>query len=373
MTDRLRASCLPLALLIVGWVFYRTAVRPEHNWDILPYIACAEELRGGTPEEIHARAFDALRAGVDEERFNALIGTAKPEGYRARIYASPDALMEQLQFYRVRVAYVRLLRGLMDLGFPAVAAIHAISLLACALALFLGERALASRGIPREWRAAFVALAPALGMISVARQGTPDALAWLWIMAWLNAYARGRPYAPWILATSALIRTDLALFALLLLAAQAFADRARWQTAFACGLVLSASYAAIHAWSGNVGWSATVFVSLIAPNAFPISRPVGISVAQYFQLLKMAGVDALADFRMGALVLAAVATWRLEARWKACVLAATVYAVVRLLLFPALWERFFLPAFTIALAATTLLAHNHSESLKKDRRRLPVL
>ena len=64
------------------WSPLTVVVTPDANWDMLPYLAVAEEGRFPDPAAVHVYVYDAVRAGVTEGEFAALTTTGV---YRVRM------------------------------------------------------------------------------------------------------------------------------------------------------------------------------------------------------------------------------------------------------------------------------------------------
>ena len=106
LLDRAGALFLLLSVLAVaayGWL------RPDYNWDMVAYIASALENRISDPEMLHAETWALVEPGATEAQEYHL---KYSNPYNLHQWENPVDFESQLSMYRVKVAYVGLLRVL---------------------------------------------------------------------------------------------------------------------------------------------------------------------------------------------------------------------------------------------------------------------
>ncbi|MDZ5696336.1 hypothetical protein [Chelativorans sp. M5D2P16] len=101
-----RAGALFLLLGVLATAAYGL-VRPDYNWDMVAYIATALENRIDDAEALHAETWARIEAGADETQEYHL---KYSNPYNLNQWENPADFQSQLSMYRVKVAYVALLR-----------------------------------------------------------------------------------------------------------------------------------------------------------------------------------------------------------------------------------------------------------------------
>jgi hypothetical protein len=231
-------------------------VRPDYNWDMVAYVAAALESSTENPEQLHAETWKAIGEGA---RASQLYNLQYGNSYNRHQWENPADFESQLSMYRVKVAYI----GLMRLLEP-VAGISGSAILLSILPA-LGFGLLCFYWLWREGalQGAFV-LAPLLILADVFHMmtaATPDMLLALVSMAALYMLAKQRDVAACLLLfLSVFVRPDnLILIFALLLAAIAFG----WRV-LPLVLTFAGSLAAcvlISRYGGHPGWWAHFYFS----------------------------------------------------------------------------------------------------------------
>lgn len=104
LLDRLGALFLLVSVVAVvayGWV------RPDYNWDMVAYIASALENRIDDPETLHAETWSRIEPGATEAQ-DYHLKYSNP--YNRHQWENPVDFQSQLSMYRVKTAYIALLR-----------------------------------------------------------------------------------------------------------------------------------------------------------------------------------------------------------------------------------------------------------------------
>ncbi|MBZ9812743.1 hypothetical protein [Mesorhizobium sp. CA7] len=223
---------------------------PDTNWDMLPYLAIAEESAYPDPQALHDYAYGTVKAGMSAGDYKTL--TDDGGGFRSHMTQNAADFHSLLGMYRIKFLYAEILSGLSHVVSP----VEAMRLVQVFSVLLLGAITLA-------WLRAegALALAPVVGAILImadfgdaARASTPDLLCSAPFLGGVFAYVRKREAATAVLLFLAFMaRPDnivfLAIFAVLLIA---FRERAWGALAgFAASFI---AYFAISHWAQHPGW-----------------------------------------------------------------------------------------------------------------------
>jgi hypothetical protein len=223
---------------------------PDANWDMLPYLAIAEEGSYPDAQALHDYAYGTVKAGVSAGDYRTL--TDDGGGFRSHMAGNANDFHSLLGMYRIKFLYAEILSTLSSVMSP-VEAMRAVSLFSVLLFGAVALLWLRAQGA--------LALAPVVGAVLImadfgdaARASTPDLLCAGLFLGGLLAYVRGREVATAILLFLAFMaRPDnivfLAIFAVLLVV---FRQKA-WGAlvGFAASFV---AYFAISHWAQHPGW-----------------------------------------------------------------------------------------------------------------------
>ncbi|MGH7467548.1 MAG: hypothetical protein ACRENP_06130 [Longimicrobiales bacterium] len=210
----MRAACALLGLLTLNVLW----AKPDHNWDMLPYVAVAYQFAGESPAQAHARTFALVQQKLAASEHRQL---TEGNDYRTAVARDPAAFNQQLPGYRVKVVYPWLIRQLTRFGLDPIRAsvlISRLSYLAVGLVVLLW---LFSWTGPRWAVAVSWAIMSLSFSIDLAQLSTPDAISTLVILAaCLLMFEKGHSRAPLVLLiASVAVRPDNLLW---LLAAAAY-------------------------------------------------------------------------------------------------------------------------------------------------------
>lgn len=236
--------------LYIVLIAVTTCFIPNANWDMLPYLAIAEEGSYPDVQALHDFAYGTVKAGVSAGEYKTL--TDDSGGFRSHMAGNATDFHSLLGMYRIKFLYAEILSTMSSVMSP-VEAMRVISVLSVLLFGAIALLWLRSEGA--------LALAPVAGAVLImaefgdaARANTPDLLCSALFLGGLFAYVRGREVATAILLFLAFIaRPDsivfLAIFAALLVASR----QKGWGalTGFAASLV---AYFAISHWAQHPGW-----------------------------------------------------------------------------------------------------------------------
>lgn len=103
-----RVAALFMALSVLAVAAYGL-LKPDYNWDMVAYVATALEDRIDEPEALHRETWSLIEQGVsDTQEYH--LKYSNP--YNLNQWESPEDFQSQLSMYRVKVAYVALMRML---------------------------------------------------------------------------------------------------------------------------------------------------------------------------------------------------------------------------------------------------------------------
>ncbi|RVB65220.1 hypothetical protein ENZ75_27815, partial [Mesorhizobium sp. M7A.F.Ca.CA.002.04.1.1] len=194
-------------------------VMPDANWDMLPYLAIAEEGTYPDAQALHDYAYNTVKSGVSAGDYKAL--TDDGGGFRSHMAENAADFHSLLGMYRIKFLYAEILSTMSAVMSP-VEAMRLVSVFSVLLFGAIALMWLRSEGA--------LALAPVVGAVLImadfgdaARASTPDLLTSALLLGGLYAYVRGREVATAILLFLAfMVRPDnivfLAVFAVLLVA-----------------------------------------------------------------------------------------------------------------------------------------------------------
>src|SRR3569623_1329668 len=129
-------------LLTLGMAY----LKPQTDWDVLPYIALAVEHLYATPAALHDFTFGLIKSVVEPAEFIAL---TLGDPYRIAMFADPAAFASMFGKYRVKWHYIECLGWLRHLMTPLevirlISGIAAAASGAVAVAWLRATRALAA-------------------------------------------------------------------------------------------------------------------------------------------------------------------------------------------------------------------------------------
>ena len=244
---------------IMAAVSLYTLVRPDYNWDMLAYVATALEDRHADPVALHGETWRQIEAGASTAQLDHL-RSGNP--YNRHQWENPVDFQSQLSMYRVKVAYVALLRAVEPLAGNLVKASIWLSEIPS-----FGIGLLCLYWLYREGalQGAFV-LGPLLVIAHYADMTSavsPDVLVALVSLLAIYALTRGRDaVACGLLFASVFIRPDnIILIFALLLTAIAFGWRVLpWLVTFAASMAACVWIARV---GDHPGWWAHFYFSTV--------------------------------------------------------------------------------------------------------------
>ncbi|MDX8515830.1 hypothetical protein [Mesorhizobium captivum] len=352
---------------------------PDANWDMLPYLAIAEEGTYPDPQALHDYAYSTVKEGVSAGDYKTL--TDDGGGFRSHMTENAADFHSLLGMYRIKFLYAEILSSLSHVVSPveAMRLVQVFSVLLFGIITLLWLRAEGA-----------LALAPVAGAVLImadlgdaARASTPDLLCSALFLGGLFAFVRKREVATAILLFLAFMaRPDnivfLAIFAVLLVA---FRQKAWGALAgFAASFI---AYFAISHWAQHPGWWPHLWFSSIEQHYNMDGFEPPFSVAAYLKAFAASVVRAVnVNTWVGVSVLA-LAGWygldraglRLDRR-AGILLAALVFGVLaKFTVFPIHDTRIYFPNLLppFLLLAAPLMALWGSAAKGRHREALQVI
>ncbi|TPI31819.1 hypothetical protein FJ414_22705 [Mesorhizobium sp. B3-1-6] len=343
---------------------------PDANWDMLPYLAIAEEGAYPDPQALHDYAYETVKAGVSTGDYKTL--TDDGGGFRSHMTENAADFHSLLGMYRIKLLYAEILSGLSHVVSP----VEAMRLVQVFSVLLFGAIALA-------WLRAqgALALAPVVGAILImadfgdaARASTPDLFCSALFLGGLFAYVRKREAATAVLLFLAFMaRPDnivfLAIFAMLLVA---FRERAWGALAgFAASFI---AYFAISHWAQHPGWWPHLWFSSIEQHYNMDGFEPPLSVAAYLKAFAASVVRAVSVNNWVGVSVLALAGWfgleragfRLDRRAGILLAALVLGVLAKFAVFPIHDTRIYfpnlLPPFLLLVAPLMALWASASQS-----------
>ncbi|RAZ89264.1 hypothetical protein DPM33_20205 [Mesorhizobium hawassense] len=278
---------------------------PDANWDMLAYLAIAEEGTHPDPQALHDYAYGTVKAGVSAADYQTL--TDDGGGFRSHMAENAADFHSLLGMYRIKFLYAEVLSSLSHVVSP----VEAMRLVQVVSVLLFGV-------ITLSWLRAegALALAPVVGAILImadfggaARASTPDLLCSALFLGGAFAYVRKREVSTAVLLFLAFMaRPDnivfLAIFAVLLVA---FRERAWGALAgFAASFV---AYFAISHWAQHPGWWPHLWFSSIEQHYNMDGFEPVFSVAAYLKAFAASVVRAISVNSWVGVSVLALAGW----------------------------------------------------------------
>ncbi|QPC92440.1 hypothetical protein [Mesorhizobium sp. INR15] len=296
------AAAFALYILLTAMTAW---VLPDANWDMLPYLAIAEEGTYPDPQVLHDYAYSTVKSGVSAEEYRVL--TDDGGGFRSHMTVNAADFHSLLGMYRIKFLYAEILSTMSSVMSP-VEAMRLVSVFSVLLFGAITLLWLRSEGA--------LALAPVVGAVLIvaefgdaARAATPDVLTSALFLGGLYAYVRGREAATAILLFLAFMaRPDnivfLAVFAVLLVA---FRQKAWGALAgFAASL---AAYFAISHWAHHPGWWPHLWFSSIEQHYNMDGFDPAFSVAAYLRAFAASLLRAVTMNTWVGVSVLALAAW----------------------------------------------------------------
>lgn len=380
-------AIISLLVLLFAIIF------PTYNWDMLGYVGSVKSFEIKDKEALHSYVYSEARNSIPTEKLNALLGgapnkqeTGKPinqisqmssDYYRRVMSTDPEAFYQQLPFYQIRVIYISLVYLLSELGVNIFMATNLISTISLILGLwillftfkpYINNYLLYS--VPIFWLA--------FGVIEVAKLGTPDGLAFLMVTIIAYLFTRIHWSILIIIPISILVRTDLIIYAVLILGYLLIYNKA-WRYFTVASLLTSVLiYYLVNQHFGNYGWMTVFYFSFIERITHPADFTVEISLIEFLKSYKVGTITMLLNPPFLVYIAITILSLFLLAKsqvknlyekqtfylMRYISLSSFLYIGIHFLLYPSIWNRFFIGQYMLGLAILLYLMSNEYSAIK---------
>lgn len=350
--DRLAIALVVATTLMVATY---TWLRPDYNWDMVAYIATALEDRVSDPVELHKRTWDEIRKGaLASDLYHLQYGNP----YNRHQWENPVDFQSQLSMYRVKVAYI----GLMRLLEPLVGLDRGAILLSILPSIALGGLLLFWLGRENALQGAFF-LVPVLVMadfLHMTTAVTPDMLAAVMAIGALYLLSKESDIVACLLLLAAvLIRPDT-LILILALTITAFLFGWRRLPFLITFVVAFIVCILIEKQSGHPGWWPHFYFSCVQIQNSMAGFDPDFSLTAFLRGYVRGVMVALLDGHWPVLLIFAAAAWGLmvrfnrgqTGRYNALVFAMIIGTLGKFASFPLPDDRFY---FVFMAGLATLL------------------
>lgn len=314
---------------------------PEFNWDIIGYVAAAHYQDGLTGDSLRSTTYSEIQSITNASYFKELTDISY---YRKTIYENSDALVQQMPFYTIRMAYLWTMKTTSALfGIPMAKATYLISSFfagLCIILLFLLFN-------PENF---WLILAFPLVMIfsgfpEVATLSTPDTMAGFFALLAIFFFQKER-YLQTLITLTILpfVRTDFIVLAGLI-AMCSFYKNKNLRSLLLAALPLFA-YFFINKINANYGYLKIFNFTLIGNTPFPATMDIKTDFAPYLKAY-ISGFSALIDHKHFVLYISYLLFWWKFIRPKKIttfneqVFIVLGFVSLHMILFPAYFQRFF--------------------------------
>ena len=283
-----------------------TWVRPDYNWDMVAYIATALESQTSDPVELHAETWKEIKKGASEANLYHL---QYSNPYNRHQWENPVDFQSQLSMYRVKVAYISLMKALA----PVTGLDKAAILLSILPSIAFGALCLVWLKRENAMQGALI-LMPILVMadyLHMTTAVTPDMLSALMLLCAIYLLTRRRDLAACLLLfVSVFFRPDsLILILALLIAAVVFGWRKL--PLLVTFVAAFAACVAISKYGGHPGWWAHFYFSCVQIQKSMANFRPDFSLLDFARGYVRGMMIALLDNHWPALMVLLAAAWAL--------------------------------------------------------------
>jgi hypothetical protein len=339
-------------------VLFSGSFYPSYNWDLIPYIASAKALECNDPIQIHSFAFSEIDKTTGTRIYSSSISQVDSP-FRALMRTDYSAFSEMLAFYKVCVIYNLLVYLMFSVGINSVFATHFISAVSVFIAtwiLFLISRDRFST----LYQYAILPIVLALGAWEIAGLSTPDALAFMVVLAIVYFFLTENPVIYVFFPLLVAVRTDL-LILIVFFSLSLLHLRPAKKLFTLISLVLSIGIVLLLNWHYNYpGWKAVFYFTFFDRLALTTPREFGLPL--YIAALFRGFKSALKSPEFLSFSVIAGIAWFLSFRKfkgkplpevlksKSTILLiiSTFYVVIRMVMFPLPYARFLVGSYAIA-------------------------
>ncbi len=262
------------AIIVLTSVFFLISgvTNPSYNWDIVAYVAAANQQDGLSGKELSSATYNEIRSQVDADTFKELtVGE-----YVDIVFQDPRSLEQQMPFYTIKVAYIQLMHLLKTIGISYTSSTYIISAIFTSASVLMIGLFLFHFGVPMLW---LPVVATVAGYGTIASYSTPDAMGCFFALLLIYSTVRGGKASYVISAIQPAVRTDLVILSILAMAFRFYHNRSFYALlSAAAALVL---YFIINRIAGNYGWLNLFNFTFIKITPYPKSMEISHHIRAY--------------------------------------------------------------------------------------------
>jgi len=349
-----------VAIVLIG------AIKPALNWDMLAYVASAKHFEINSPAELHSFVFTNLKDYVNPDKYLSL--TDGGSQYRVDMATNPELFYQQLPFYEIRPIYTISILLISKLGLNIFTATYVVSLISVVLGIFLLFFALKDK-VYKNLLYILPFFLIFFGILHIARLSTPDAMVFLSLSIFIYLFTKGKTLLLlFIIPIFVLVRTDMIIFNFLVLSAIFFLYKDYKIKSLISLMATITLYLFINNFFHNYGWSTIFSVTLVKGISNPADVNLTVSSADYaYAFARGISTALLADRTfMGFFSIILLSLLLMKVFIKSLILIINkeilvyliipiLYIFIHFILFPVIWDRFFVGFYTMTIVGLLLL------------------
>lgn len=351
---------IPAYIFFILGLTIMLALKPDYNWDMLPYMAILEKMNGVKPfSRVHENVYFNAQKNLPQKKYKELVDIK--DKYRTKMAADAFAFETQLPYFDIKPVYLISAFVFYKIGFSLAYATVLPSLISFAFINFISFVWL------KKFSLSFKALLAALLLICclaipLATRSNPDGLSCLFLLTGSYFFLEYKNLflSVFFLILSILVRPENIIFSFLL---YSIVLAGKWERKvpiyisliYLCLLALS--YFLPEKLMSNAGWSSLFYHAFIDNTADPFVKQT-ITVSIYLKVIQenFLNIKSLALFIL-LFILSVLILQRTSFRFKKADLYQLYYVaviasvIIKLLLFPMLSFRFILPSLLLLVFA----------------------
>ena len=359
-------AIVSLVMLLYGLHF------ATYNWDILAYVGSAKNFTIDDKESLHNYVYSEALTSIPEENLYIILGDVSPgkyitedyspdedklpndDYYRQVVSLDPEAFYQQLPFYQIKILYVALIYTASELGVNPFRAAHIITIISLIMGLWILLFAFKPY-INTYLIYTIPILAFAFGILKVSKLATPDGLAFLTLSLMAYLFIRMNRLILILIPLSILVRTDLIIYAVIILVYLGVHKRHwRYQVLASAGASVLCYYL-VNSYFGNYGWVTLFHFAFIEFLPYPADADIHFNIIEYLSVLPQsiggmitngpfltyAAITILNLYLLSKYGLRELISKPLPLQMLYIAFASFVFIILHFLLFPAIEARFF--------------------------------
>jgi len=333
-------------------------IAPKNNTDLVFYTGNSFSLIHSDIDEVHESTYNLLKDNLPKSRFDELTSGE----YGGTNYNNVNVFREQLSFYRSRIFYYSLPVAFSYLGISIIDGFYLTSFLFSFISLIV-LFFISREFIPIRYISFLPLLLSGIGFISISRLSTPDSMACFGVLITIYAMIKYDSRHLVLLPIIILFRRDLFIFSCLVLLfhylKNSSIDYKFLFSSISCFVVYYLSTSL----SGHPGWSTVFSHTFDELMLYPVSNPANVSLKEYvlsfFSAIKRSITNiSFTTFLFASFTSLYVRYSNSNSVYDFVFISSNVYYIlfssisyvfVHILLFPALWNRFFVPFYSICI------------------------